>query len=498
MLFGTLLSGQNNFFYSHDYINRSQGYRNVVEKDSEIYALGVTICNTGECGVLAKYDDQGELIFLKLINEVDVNSSRCFTLKSDTLMFITVAKFEVGSKFQKYNTSGDLLDDILVVRDSNLVYTWTLDALYEEKVIYLAVIENYENESQQAAIYKLDYAGNVVDYVRLPYHYRGSILTLTQLHNGNLFVSQRHINKDACAFPPEEPDSPNAVIFYEIRTDTMAILREKQDICYESTAPISYDCTVLPDGRILRNVLWRDSLFDFIIHASNMYYDENWEIIGIDKNPPLVVGNPLASYGIIGLRTKVSLDSLHFYTYGTDRYPIEGEDFPYGDFLIQKWDLNRNLLWERRISDPNVYKRINLRTLLETESGIILAGYTWSDFDIGATQDFAVMSLDHDGCFNGDCSDVIYLNGPPISVVDEEPQRCQVILSPNPVQDRLQITAKDRISRVACYTLSGELVEMHEVMDYEFTLTTDLWTSGIFFIRVATEQGVYAEKVIKL
>jgi len=179
---------QNNFFTVHDYNMRSQGNLDIVEYEDEIVTLGSTICSTGECGILSKYNSKGELLFLKEIDNIDVNSYHCMSIRNDTIILMALSKYELGGRLQKYNTEGVLLLDTLISRDSALAFIWIADALYLEDYFYVAVDENYEEESRHQAIYKVDYDGNVVDYMRLERHFRGKILTLTQLNNGNLFV----------------------------------------------------------------------------------------------------------------------------------------------------------------------------------------------------------------------------------------------------------------------------------------------------------------------
>jgi len=300
-----------------------------------------------------------------------------------------------------------------------------------------------------------------------------------------------------CAFEHGEPDDINAVIFYEISADSLDIVIEKQNICYQYTNSVSYDCRVLANGNIIRNILWRDSINENKIQAANIYYNSDWEMINMYKYPQLIVGNPLASYGIIGNRTYASRDSNFFYICAFDRYPVEDEDFPYVNFLLQKWDIDRNLIWQRVISDPNVHHRIYFNSLVETESSITLAGYVWSDFDVGATQDFAVMTLDLDGCFNGDCSDTIYLNGPPTATFDID-EASDISVYPNPFSDLITITSSVQLRQVVCYSLDGTLMLEEEVVGTEHRMDLSVFPVGMYMIRVVTDGGMSTQKVMKI
>ena len=489
---------QENFFNTHDYNLYSQIYSNVKEYNNEVYCLGGTVCSTGECGILSKYNNDGELVFLKQIDNIDINSSRCLGLKGDTLIFVGLSKYEVGARLQMYDLDGNILKDNLIQRDDALVYTWPLDIIYKDDCIYMAVNENYENESRQTGVYKVDYEGNVLDYIRLPYHYRGKILTLTQLANGNLFVTQPYIDEeDVCSFEHVDIDNPNAVIFYEISADSLEIIREKQNVCYQASRNVSFDCRVLSDNTLLRTARWKNPVDESIFHTANIYYNSEWEEIAIDKYPQVMYGNSLISIGVLGSRSFKSRNEDEFYIVASISYPQPDEDFPYVDFLIQKWDIDRNLIWERVISDPNIHHRIYFNSLVETDSEIILAGYVWSDFDVAGTQDFAVMSLDLDGCYNGDCSDTIYLNGPPTSVY-EEVEDHSILVFPNPVLDELNVKSVASLQHLTVYGLDGVLLRQEFISGYEYTMDIGDLISGMYVVRVVSDEGIRVQKMMKL
>lgn len=488
---------QDNFITIDDYNGQSQIYLDHLSFEGNLYVLGGTVCNTGECGVLSKYNNEGELIFLNVLNNIDVNSSRCLGQREDALVLVALSKYETGARVQIYDLQGNLILDNLINRDSALVYTWPVDALYLEEHFYLVANENYENEPRQTAVYKVDYEGNVLDYVRLPYEYRGEIYTLTQLENGNLFVSRPYLDDELCAFEHGTPDRPNAVMFYEISADSLNIVREKQNICHQSTNSVSHDCTVLSNNIIVRNVLWINPINDKIIHAANIYYNSEWEEIGIDKYPQLIVGNPLAHYGTLNSRTFSSLDNNYFFVLALISYPYPEEDFPYVDFLIQKWDIDRNLIWEREFSDPNIHNRLYLTSLFETDSAITLSGYVWSDIDDGGTQDFAVMTLDLNGCFNGDCSDKIYLNGPP-TAVHYINGSTEISIFPNPALDKINVKTNSLLRGISLYDLDGALIREEAVSGFVHTMNLVTMASGMYILRVESDDGIWVEKVIKL
>lgn len=71
----------------------------------------------------------------------------------------------------------------------------------------------------------------------------------------------------------------------------------------------------------------------------------------------------------------------------------------------------------------------------------------------------------------------------------------KLILYPNPVTNLLNITSDSKIEKVKIYTLTGELVKSIE-NDVKIIDVSTL-SSGNYFVKVQTEQGVFNQRIIK-
>ena len=71
----------------------------------------------------------------------------------------------------------------------------------------------------------------------------------------------------------------------------------------------------------------------------------------------------------------------------------------------------------------------------------------------------------------------------------------KLILYPNPVTNQLNIASDSKIEKVMIYSLTGELVRS---IDGELkTIDISTLSSGNYFIKVQTEQGVFNQRIIK-
>jgi uncharacterized repeat protein (TIGR01451 family) len=72
-----------------------------------------------------------------------------------------------------------------------------------------------------------------------------------------------------------------------------------------------------------------------------------------------------------------------------------------------------------------------------------------------------------------------------------------VSVFPNPVKDKLHITAKDNITSVQLYDIQGRLIETVLANDTTLIFDLDKNTAGVYFVKIATDSGMKVEKIIK-
>lgn len=72
-----------------------------------------------------------------------------------------------------------------------------------------------------------------------------------------------------------------------------------------------------------------------------------------------------------------------------------------------------------------------------------------------------------------------------------------VAVYPNPVQNKLQISAKDNIQSVQLFDLQGRLIRTATTNNINVTFDMSGHASGIYFVKIHTGKGVKTEKIIK-
>ncbi len=506
------LNGQDNFFVTNNWGNFSQYMKETICKDVYCYNISSTVCTSGECVLFSKMDKSGNFIFMKEISTMDINSYRAMSFHNDTIVLTGKSTTEKGIRTHYYNLEGELLKDMIVIREETadkLDFSWPVDVLYLDDYYYVVLNENLlpGEGARHFFIYKVDYEGNVVDHTQLPFILNGSVYTLSQLPNGNLFVTRLQRDSEPCNNPNQQDNLLNADIFIEIERGSMTIVRQLKDVCHQSTTRIGFDATVLPNGHIVRGVLYPtwDEWGNYTRQMALIMYDTTWQEIGLKLYEPL----DLISYyplvlGSLGQKVFVSNDGECFYVLGANRH-MKGDDkdefWAFNDRFIQKWTLDMDLVWTHVIRDTMVHKRIYMFGLEETDIELILSGGVFPDSQDPRTFDLAVMSLDLDGCYNGDCSDTIYFNEPPVSVIDIDLilDNNEVAIYPNPTTNEVQVESQKKINKIELFSAKrGKIKEITDIENTTITLNLEHQHNGIYYIIVHTDSSTIAKKVIKI
>jgi len=76
-------------------------------------------------------------------------------------------------------------------------------------------------------------------------------------------------------------------------------------------------------------------------------------------------------------------------------------------------------------------------------------------------------------------------------------ENTSVVVEPNPVTDKLNISANDTITSIQVYDVQGRLIQT--VLEHKKAATINLekQTSGVYFVKIQTEKGSKTEKIIK-
>ena len=78
-----------------------------------------------------------------------------------------------------------------------------------------------------------------------------------------------------------------------------------------------------------------------------------------------------------------------------------------------------------------------------------------------------------------------------------ENEENQVAIYPNPAQDAVNILTEDGLQRIEIYNLLGQAIETFEMNgEYQITIHTSQYNSGIYMVRITTESSVLSKQLI--
>ena len=77
-----------------------------------------------------------------------------------------------------------------------------------------------------------------------------------------------------------------------------------------------------------------------------------------------------------------------------------------------------------------------------------------------------------------------------------ENEQLEFSISPNPANEFVRISSEHSISTMSIYSLSGKQVETINVQAASITLNTSSYQSGIYIVRIVTDQGSLSKRLI--
>ncbi|MBL7885513.1 MAG: T9SS type A sorting domain-containing protein, partial [Flavobacterium sp.] len=80
---------------------------------------------------------------------------------------------------------------------------------------------------------------------------------------------------------------------------------------------------------------------------------------------------------------------------------------------------------------------------------------------------------------------------------NNEFENTSVSFSPNPVKSNLTITSNDTITSVQVFDVQGRLIATQLNNNSSATLDMSMQNSGVYFVKVITENAVKVEKIMK-
>lgn len=439
-----------------------------------IYTIGVGICPTNECGYFAKYDLNGKVEWMREYPQIDINSRQVMLYRDHHFYITGKAQDSVATKTLVLDTLGNVLNEWNYSVEGATT-NFSKEVIYDEDYYYFVLTEVVDGDTR-GALYKCDYTGNLVERIVLPILIFTTPVSLRN-YQENLLISINHRFEESCPFGLNGI-SPGATYLAEVDKETMTILRDKKDVCYRF---VSNDMYTSPTSEILRTVILRDSMpigtdgnFGFI------RYDDDWEVEDVKEYPH--------DFTKAITNLKYTNDGQYYYTIQTENVPqTDGSIWPFSDLLIQKWTAGHELLWEKRYTSHKKMKRLNgLNFTFDEDGNLHIVGFIDPDFPNTEKKDFWLFSVDADGCFNGDCSDVIDLDDlvnleEGVSIVDE------AVAYPNPVRDVLFLKNIPSQTHVKVMDVMGQVI-YETPYNSPQGLNLEYLASGVYFIKLGNNR----------
>ncbi len=117
--------------------------------------------------------------------------------------------------------------------------------------------------------------------------------------------------------------------------------------------------------------------------------------------------------------------------------------------------------------------------------------YDLSEYD-GQTVYVAIQCVSEDAfIFMIDDLSIDFIVGTP-----EQSQDVEIAIYPNPVTDQLNIVSGVAMTQVDIFNQLGQVVYSQVVKDSNFSLNTMEFNTGVYFVRITTEEGIATRKIM--
>jgi len=164
-----------------------------------------------------------------------------------------------------------------------------------------------------------------------------------------------------------------------------------------------------------------------------------------------------------------------------------------GHNFVERYNVNGKLIWKKIYRDEVLGLSFPLGFsdgCSVTPSGnILISGSGFKEVDMApppyGISAVWVLSIDENGCFNGNCSDTIVINSIAITKTNELPEFDDLKIYPNPVQYFFRIEGSiEATYSVQVHDSFGRLMYSNPNYSNLQVINTDDWITGIYFARI--------------
>lgn len=180
---------------------------------------------------------------------------------------------------------------------------------------------------------------------------------------------------------------------------------------------------------------------------------------------------------------------------------VAGEyNFPSNHKLgwLSKWSAQGDLLWQKfyRFSTvfPDGNSSFNGLDFLPNKKGLVLAGTARENAPPAAGKGYDwLLTLDENGCFNGDCGDTVSVTATIVSTLEQSDTATQIAIYPNPCKTQFNLEIKDLTKQEAtlqCFDLTGRMVLRQTVLSGTNPIITNQLPSGIYIWQIMDQNSI--------
>lgn len=165
---------------------------------------------------------------------------------------------------------------------------------------------------------------------------------------------------------------------------------------------------------------------------------------------------------------------------------------------IRKMDLDGKSMWERIYVDSSM-KKIHQRFehfIQNKDGGFAITGSITDTFPNHDPSEFNsniwFVTLDKDGCFNGDCSDTIYLDQKIPNNINNSGFRLEELVEfyPNPAKEVVHMEFRNPGERyVTVMTIDGRVLDKRQISDEHDLLRVSEYVPGNYKVRIEDKTG---------
>ncbi|MCU0371365.1 MAG: choice-of-anchor J domain-containing protein, partial [Bacteroidales bacterium] len=157
------------------------------------------------------------------------------------------------------------------------------------------------------------------------------------------------------------------------------------------------------------------------------------------------------------------------------------------DYGLEKY----NVLVSTTDMEPGSFTSISGSTPMLAPVDWTEVSFDLSEYD-GQTVYVAIQCVSEDAfVFMLDDVSIDFIVGTP-----EQEQDVDISIYPNPVRNMLNIDSGIEMTEVEIFNQLGQLVYGQVVKNTSFRLDTREFNTGVYFVRITTEQGVATEKIM--